>query len=86
MPDGNGTGRTPWFVAGLSNIRLIDGVKVGGTPELKFSAPVDMDVLASPFSSSKTLIAGSSSLAVKIFLLVSFKADVPTFCGEMANP
>lgn len=86
MPDGNGTGRTPGFVAGLSNARLIDGVKVGGTTESVLSATIDKDVLVSPFSSSKTLIAGSSSLAVKIFLLVSFKVDVPTFCGEMANP
>jgi hypothetical protein len=88
MPDGNGTGRTPGFVAGLSNVRLIDGVKVGGTTEsvLSATATVDKDVPASPFSSSKTLTAGNSSLAVKLLGLLSFEADVPTFCGEMANP
>jgi hypothetical protein len=85
MPDGNGTGRTPGFVAGLSNVRLIDGVKVGGTTKLIPSASVDKDAPASPFSSSSSLIAGSSSLALNFFGLLSFKADVPTFCGEMAN-
>lgn len=86
MPDGNGTGRTPGFVAGLSKVRLIDGVNVGGTTESVLSTTVDKDVLVSPFSSSKTLIAGSSSLAVTFFGLLSFEADDPTFCGEMANP
>ena len=85
-PDGNGTGRTPGFVAGLSNVRLIDGVKVGGTTESVPSTTVDKDVPASSLSSSKTLIAGSSSHAVKFLGLLSFEADVPTFCGEMANP
>lgn len=85
IPDGNGTGRTPGFVAGLSNVRLIDGVKVGGTTESVLSASVDTDVPTSTFTSSKTLIAGSSSLAVNFFGLLSFEADVPTFCGEIAN-
>ena len=86
MPDGNGAGRTPGFVARLSNVCLIDGVKVGGTTELVLSASVDKDDgPALPFSSSKILIAGSSSLAVGFFGLLSFEADVPTLCGEMAN-
>jgi len=72
MPDGNGTGRTPGFVAGLSNVRLIDGVKVGGTTESVLPASVDKDVTASPFTSSKTLIAGSSSLAVNFFWFALF--------------
>lgn len=63
MPDGNGTGRTPGFVARLS----------------KDDAP------ASPFSSSEKLIAGSSSLAVGFFGLLSFEADVPTLCGEIVK-
>ena len=85
MPVGNGTGRASGFAAGLSNVHLIDGVKVGGATELIPSASVDKDALASPFSSSSTLIAGSSSLALNFFGLLSFEADVPTFCGEMAN-
>jgi len=86
MPDGNGTGRTPGFVAPLSNVRLIDGVNVGGTTELILSASVDKDdVPASPFSTSEILIAGSSSLAVGFFGLLSFEADVPTLFGEMEN-
>ena len=85
MPDGNGTGRTPGFVARLSNVCLIDGVKVGGTTELVLSTIVDKDdVPASPFS-SEILIAGSSSLAVGSFGLLSFEADDPTLCEEMAN-
>ena len=85
MPDGNGVGRTSGFVAGLSNVRLIDGVKVGGTTESVLSASVDKDVLASPLSSSNTLIVGSSSLVVKFFASLFFEADVPTFLGEIAN-
>ena len=85
IPDGNGTGRTPGFVAGLSNVCLIDGVKVGGTTELVLSATVDKDVPASPFSSSKSLRDGSSSLTVGFFSLLSFEADAPTFSGEMPN-
>lgn len=85
MPDGNETGRTPVFVASLSNVCLIDGEKVGGTTELVLSASVDKDVPASPFSSSEISIAGSSSLAVGFFGLLFFEADVPTLCGEMAN-
>jgi hypothetical protein len=86
MPDGNGTGRRWGFVAGLSNVRLIDGVKVGGTTESVPSASVDKDVPCSPFSSSKSVIAGSSSLVFRIFGLLSFEADFPpTLCGEMAN-
>lgn len=86
IPDGSGTGRTPGFVVCLSNVCLIDGVKVGGTTELVLSASVDKDdVPASPFSSSEILIAGSSSLAVEFFGLLPFEVDVPTLCGEMAN-
>ena len=85
IPDGNGTSGTPGFVAGLSNVCLIDGVKVGGTTESVLSASVDKDVPASPFSSSKTLIPGSSSHGVGFFGLLSFEDDVPTFCGEIAN-
>lgn len=86
MPDGNGTGRTPGFVARLSNVCLIDGVKVGGTTELVISTFADKDdVPASPFSSSETLIAGNSSLAIGFFGLLSFEADVPTLCGEMVK-
>jgi hypothetical protein len=86
MPDGNETGRTPRFVARLSNVCLIDGVKVGGTTELVLSTSVDKDdVPASAFSSSEILIAGSSSLAVGYFGLLSFEAEVPTLRGEMAN-
>ena len=84
MPDGNGTGRISGFVVRLSNVCLIDGVKVGGTTELVLSASVDMDVPISPFISSEILKAGSSSLAVGFFGL-PFDVDVPTLCGEMAN-
>ena len=86
MPDGNGTGKMPGFAARLSNVCLIVGVKVGGTTEFVFSAFVDKDdVPALSIFSSKILIAGSSSLAVRFFGLLSFVADVPTLCGEMAN-
>jgi len=88
MPDGNETGWTPGLVALLSNVCLIEGVKVGGTIELVPSVSTEKDdVPASPFSSCGilTVATGSSSLAAVLFCLPFFEADPPTLCGEMAN-
>jgi hypothetical protein len=88
MPDGNGTSWTPGLVARLSNVCLIEGVKVGGTIELVPSVSTNKDdVPASPFSSSGilTVATGSSSLAVVLSFLPFFEADPPTLYGEMAN-
>lgn len=85
MPDGNGTGLTTGLVARLSNVCLIEGVKVSGNINLVLSASVGKDdVPASPFS-SVTFTVGSSSLAVGFFCLPFFGAFPPTLCGEMAN-
>ena len=69
------TGWTPGLVARLSNVCLIEGVKVGGTIDKD-------DVPALPFSSSGILTVGSSSPAVG---LPFFEAGPPILCGEMAN-
>lgn len=85
IQDGKGTGWTPGLVACLSNVSLIDGVKVGGN-ELVLSTSVGKaDVPASPFSSSGVLTVGSSSLAVAFFDLPFFEAESATFFGEMEN-
>ena len=72
-------------MACLSNVRLIEEVKVGGSG-LVLSASVGKDdVLASPFSSSGILTVGSSSPVAGFFGLPFFEVEPSTFFGEMAN-
>jgi hypothetical protein len=80
MPGGNGTRLKPGLVARLSNVCLIEGVKVGGTV---LSPSVNKDDV--PTSPSGLLTVGSSSPAADFFGLTFFEADPPTLCGEMAN-
>lgn len=83
MPGGNGTRLKPGLVARLSNVCLIEGVKVGGTIKLILSASVNKDDV--PTSPSGILTVGSSSPAANSFCLAFFEADPPTLCGEMVN-